>query len=151
LLESDKGSYEVCSEFFKDSPMLEDKSKIAAIAVKARMFARGRKNEISITKYLLFGHFPVLGGILSAAAAIMDIPAMHLGWVPHAVMTFFISVLAMGSQHRTYASRFPPIFKAEDKLIREVQAYLEYREFAEYRLSLGGNQVEAKILKAQEA
>lgn len=71
--------------------MLEDKSEIADIATKVRRFAKGRKSEISATKYLLFGHFPVLGGILSATAAIMDTPVMHLGWIPHALMTFYIS------------------------------------------------------------
>ena len=149
LLESEKGAYEVCQEFFKDSTMLKDKSKIADIAAKARMFARGRKSESGAMKFLI-GHFAAFGSLICSAAITYN-PLVLLLWIPHTITTLGIaivpSMMTKVRRNQPYVSMIAPIFKAEDKIIKEVQGYLEHREFAEYKVSLGGNQA----AKAQEA
>lgn len=142
LLKSEKGAYEVCREFFKDSAMLKDEPNIADIAANARMFARGRKNESGALKYLA-GQFLALGAGVSATALILDAPLVWLAWIPHILMTGNIAII--GTRSLPYASKIAPIFKAEDKIIKEVQSYLEYREFAKYRLSVGGNEVPISV------
>ena len=133
LLLSDKGSHEVCQEFFKGSTLLDDKAKIADIAVKARRFAVGRRHESGAQKFLT-GSFVVLGSLLTAVALYFRQPLLLLGWLPHAGMTFVISHLATIS--RPYAAKLPPIFAVDKKICAEVQRYLEHEEFAEYRVSL---------------
>jgi len=120
--------------------MLEDKAKIADIASHVYRFAKGRKNESKAQKFLM-GQYFVLGGITTAAALVFKIPLLLLAWVPHTLMTFVISKLATVS--RPYASNKPPIFKSDNKILKETQSYLEHLEFSEYKSSLNPNVVVA--------
>jgi hypothetical protein len=133
LLLSDKEAHAVCQEFFRGSILLDDKVKIAEIAVKVRRFAVGRRHESSAQKFLV-GSFVALGAVLTATAAYFKQPLLLLGWLPHAAITCMISHLATIT--RPYASKIPPIFSADRKICAEVQRYLEHEEFGEYRLSL---------------
>jgi len=123
----------VCQEFFRGSALLDDKAKIADIAVKARHFAVGRRHESSAQKFLL-GMYLGLGGAVTIAAAVFKMPFLLLAWAPHSLMTFVIANLATTT--RPYAAKLPPIFSADRKICAEVQRYLEHEEFGAYRLSL---------------
>lgn len=154
LLESDPDAFEVCCEFFKSSPMLEDKSKIVDIAVGARHFATERIVDSIVQKGVILS-YAVLGWAMSAGAGVMHQPLLLLSWIPHALMIYgilnaarFLSPDKVLDETQKkyivapYVSKFPPFFKSKDGICDEIRRYLEYREFSEYRISLAGKPVE---------
>jgi len=134
ILESERGAHEACREFFKNSPLISDRLEIAEIASRAHRFASGRKSESNSQKFLV-GMYLSLGGIVTAAAAVFSMPFLLFSWLPHTAMVLVISNLAVKT--RDYASKTPPIFRAEGKIICETQRYLEFLEFEAYKKSLG--------------
>ena len=147
LLNSEKGALEVCSDFFSKSVLLEDKLKTVEIASKVYRFAKGRKHESNAQKLLMWEYL-ILGGGAAAAAAIFKAPIFLIGTLFMTFCTYIISNYATIT--RPYASKIPPIFHVDDKILEETQKYLEHLEILEYKDSLKKKAIEMTTPKSSK-